>query len=332
MAKVTGFTADRMLVIENETVVDGEVQGDNLILLTREGTPIDAGNVRGPVGPTGPAGGVSAVNDQSGAVYSPRIFASKAALDSGWVTAPVGAIAITTDTETVWEKNATGWFVSNAYRIFNTIADRDTRWANAPEGARASAIDTDSGYYKSPAGWNPENGVRVFATAAERDARWPTPPFGAACYVLDTKAFFEYHEAIGWRPPWNVPWGPICPINVLPDGLFVGSDWVNITTITLPTLPTGRIMHVYANLNVQVTVQGTSLHYQLAWSGNGLSVLNPLYVNGPIPAGSSFVSSGIAPLPSGASTIITLRGICPAGLAGTSGPNRLWAVDAGPAA
>jgi hypothetical protein len=51
MATVTGFTAERMLAIENSTVVDGEIQGDNLVLLTRAGTPIDAGNVRGPVGP-----------------------------------------------------------------------------------------------------------------------------------------------------------------------------------------------------------------------------------------------------------------------------------------
>ena len=54
MAEVTGFTADRMRIIENETVVDGEVQGDNLILIRRDGVPIDAGNVRGPVGPIGP--------------------------------------------------------------------------------------------------------------------------------------------------------------------------------------------------------------------------------------------------------------------------------------
>jgi len=55
MATVTGLTAERMLVMESETVVDGEVQGDNLILITRAGTEIDAGNVRGPVGPQGPA-------------------------------------------------------------------------------------------------------------------------------------------------------------------------------------------------------------------------------------------------------------------------------------
>jgi Chaperone of endosialidase len=55
VAVVTSFTAERMLEIENTTVVDGEVQGDNLILVTREGTLIDAGSVRGPQGTPGPA-------------------------------------------------------------------------------------------------------------------------------------------------------------------------------------------------------------------------------------------------------------------------------------
>lgn len=56
---VTGFTSDRMLAIENGTVVDGNVVGDNLILLTHGGTPIDAGNVRGPQGIQGPIGEIS---------------------------------------------------------------------------------------------------------------------------------------------------------------------------------------------------------------------------------------------------------------------------------
>ncbi|MET0785658.1 MAG: phage tail protein [Paenisporosarcina sp.] len=65
MATVTGFTAARMLTIENTTVVDGDIVGDNLILLTREGTEIDAGNVRGPQGiqgvpgPTIPPGSIT---------------------------------------------------------------------------------------------------------------------------------------------------------------------------------------------------------------------------------------------------------------------------------
>ena len=52
MALVTGFTAARMLAIEEASVVSGlvDVNGD-LILYTKVGTPIDAGNVIGPPGP-----------------------------------------------------------------------------------------------------------------------------------------------------------------------------------------------------------------------------------------------------------------------------------------
>jgi len=201
MAKVTGFTADRMLVIENETVVDGQVQGDNLILMTREGTPIDAGNVRGPAGPAGPAGGISSVNDQtSGAVYAPRIFSTKAALDSGWTAAPAGSMAVTTDTETVWEKNASGWVVVNPSRIFASTADRDARWANPPEGAIATTVDGDVSWYKAPAGWNISNGIRVFASGAERDARWPSPPIGSLAITSDSNVLWQ-RSAAGWQPP-----------------------------------------------------------------------------------------------------------------------------------
>lgn len=54
MATVTSYTAERMKQIEDETVVDGEVVGDNLHLITREGVVIDAGNVRGAQGVPGP--------------------------------------------------------------------------------------------------------------------------------------------------------------------------------------------------------------------------------------------------------------------------------------
>ena len=50
MATVTGFTAEHMLEMENATVVDGNVVGNNLILVTKDGTEINAGNVRGPQG------------------------------------------------------------------------------------------------------------------------------------------------------------------------------------------------------------------------------------------------------------------------------------------
>lgn len=51
---VTGFTAERMLAIENAAVISGSVVGDNLHLQTKGGADIDAGSVRGPEGPVGP--------------------------------------------------------------------------------------------------------------------------------------------------------------------------------------------------------------------------------------------------------------------------------------
>ncbi len=58
MGTVTVYTADRMKRIEDTTVVDGVVSGDNLILTQRNGTQINAGSVRGPQGIQGPIGEV----------------------------------------------------------------------------------------------------------------------------------------------------------------------------------------------------------------------------------------------------------------------------------
>lgn len=54
MTTVTGLTADRMQEIIDTTVVDGHIAGDDLILVTNDATTINAGNVRGPIGPAGP--------------------------------------------------------------------------------------------------------------------------------------------------------------------------------------------------------------------------------------------------------------------------------------
>lgn len=51
MATVTGFTASRMLAIEDASIVSGTVIGNNLVLTRHDGSTVDAGNVRGPAGP-----------------------------------------------------------------------------------------------------------------------------------------------------------------------------------------------------------------------------------------------------------------------------------------
>src|SRR3954467_6625697 len=56
MATITGMTAERMLEIEAASVVDGDIVGDDLFLTRKDGTPLNAGNVRGPRGADGPMG------------------------------------------------------------------------------------------------------------------------------------------------------------------------------------------------------------------------------------------------------------------------------------
>lgn len=63
MATITGLTAERMLTIEGESVVNGAVVGSHLYLTKFNGGQIDAGVVVGPAGPTGEQGppGLSAI-------------------------------------------------------------------------------------------------------------------------------------------------------------------------------------------------------------------------------------------------------------------------------
>jgi hypothetical protein len=66
---VTGFTAQRMLAMEQATVTGGVIQGDSLVLVTKGGQEIVAGVVRGPKGDKGDPGGVpDATNSSKGGV------------------------------------------------------------------------------------------------------------------------------------------------------------------------------------------------------------------------------------------------------------------------
>lgn len=59
MGSITGYTAERMKAIEDSSIVSGQIVGDNLILTRFNQTTVNAGNVRGAVGPIGPAGDVN---------------------------------------------------------------------------------------------------------------------------------------------------------------------------------------------------------------------------------------------------------------------------------
>lgn len=51
MPTVTGLTAERMLEIEASAIIDGDIVGNDLVLKRYDEGLINAGNVRGPVGP-----------------------------------------------------------------------------------------------------------------------------------------------------------------------------------------------------------------------------------------------------------------------------------------
>jgi len=77
---VTSFTAERMLEIENETITDAHLSGDDLILTTREGTDINVGSVRGPTG----SGGATGATGAGFAIGQIGHF-PKSPLPSGWL-------------------------------------------------------------------------------------------------------------------------------------------------------------------------------------------------------------------------------------------------------
>lgn len=54
MATITGLTAERMQEIVDATIVGAHISGDDLVLELYDTTEINAGDVRGPVGPQGP--------------------------------------------------------------------------------------------------------------------------------------------------------------------------------------------------------------------------------------------------------------------------------------
>jgi len=221
MAEVTGFTADRMRVIENETVVDGEVQGDDLVLLTRQGIPINAGNVRGPKGDQGIPGEVSSVNDQIGDIYTPRVFADKVALDA-WA-APPGTHAFTTDVRGEWLRVGSSWVWVASPRIFADHAALVAETSMAMDGAHAYTILEDVNWTKVAGTWKFDTAPRIFASASALASSWwaTNAPNGAMATTQDlgivwhkrlnewvpvSAAFAGVHQTLGGFPAGGYSW------------------------------------------------------------------------------------------------------------------------------
>lgn len=129
MATVTGYTAARMKQIEDAAIIDGEVVGNNLILEPKGfatdpgGYPkIDAGNVRGPIGPQGVPGEVTtaSLNAALLALLPPGAITmwAGAAAPATWALCDGGQSSRTTDAA-LFAAIGTTYGVGNGTTTFN---------------------------------------------------------------------------------------------------------------------------------------------------------------------------------------------------------------------
>lgn len=110
MASVTGYTAARMKLIEDASIVDGNVVGDNLILKRFDETTINAGSVRGPIGLTGPTGDVSLAQLNAAVPAGVILMWAFSTVPTGYLLCDGSAIAnASTLYPNLWAASPAGW-------------------------------------------------------------------------------------------------------------------------------------------------------------------------------------------------------------------------------
>lgn len=167
MATVTGLTAARMIEMENATVVDGDIVVNNLILKTRDGTTIDAGNVRGPIGLPG-------IN---GSGYIICTSTTRPTL----VIADEGKAIYETDTDLVRVWTGTRWKTQE--RIICTSTTRPTGLSSVDEGIQIYETDTDLERTWTGSRWKVQE--RIICTNATRPTL-VSADVGTAIHETDT--------------------------------------------------------------------------------------------------------------------------------------------------
>lgn len=129
MATVTGYTAERMKIIEDTSVTDGEIRGDNLFLIPHNAPEIDAGSVRGPAGPVGPPGADGDI--------------SQATLDAA-IAAEATARSTADQTEITARTNADNALSTNLSNTFSKYAKGIVQWDNTTASDQAIPASTDT--------------------------------------------------------------------------------------------------------------------------------------------------------------------------------------------
>lgn len=170
MATITGYTAERMQEIEDGAIVDGNVVGDDLILVRRDGGLINAGSVRGEQGIQGIPGPTSI-----------EVVATLAE-----IAAPTeGLYAHETDTDRLWAWTGAAW----QYIAGGTDPDPATQWQ--------AAVLTNGWMNEDSAGYGPVR-YRRDGRNIQIDGSMQSGNFDVPAFTLP----------VGFRPQYT-QWFPI---------------------------------------------------------------------------------------------------------------------------
>lgn len=233
---VTGLTAERMLEMEAQTIIDAHLTGDNLILVQRDLTEIDIGSVRGIQGLVGPSGSGYAICTSGTRPGTPA----------------EGLAIYETDTKLVRVWNGTRWRCQEV--VICTSATRPAGFVAADEGVKIYETDTNREYIWSGSAWTIVPLGTIICTAATRPA---TPYVGQKIHETDTGNDLVYQGATtGWTPEWNTAWGSINEsVSVTDQNNFVGPVNLSGLTVSWTAIATRRYK---TSLWIPKAVQNTS--------------------------------------------------------------------------
>lgn len=216
MAVVTGLTKARMEAIEAASVVDGDIVGDNLILTTHGGTQINAGNVRGPVGPSGGS-----------------FLACTHATRPSWSSGDAGKAIYETDTKLWYIWNGTSFRCQE--QIVCTSTTRPTTLVSADAGVKIFETDTGMDYFWTGTSFFPAGSyIARFADAAARSSAWPSPGVGALSYLNNAPGVLWVFESGVWNsagPPPGTAFPTILSSPPLCHEFMYGQTLANAQTL-----------------------------------------------------------------------------------------------------
>lgn len=242
MATVTGLTADRMIAMENATVVDGNVVGPDLILVTRDGTQINAGVVQGTKGDQGTPGingsGFIICTSTTRPVLTP---------------ADEGKAIYETDTKLIRLWTGTRWKLQE--KIICSSGSHPTGLVAADEGVYIYETDTDLEYVWSGTSWlQAGSHIATFNNAAARTAQWPNPPIGSISRLSDNPNMLWVFYSGAWHSPF--PLGQIAYLDNSTDANIPGGSSIDLPGMSFTYTPpvTGRKISVYLSVGFGLSV------------------------------------------------------------------------------